>query len=142
MFKDAGVDIVDVSAGQTSKAPAGLRADVPDALSDRIRNERGIPTMAAVGNIYEPDHVNSILMAGRADLALAGKGRVTAMSAWPGRILPIPTGRCTERGSLREVNPQGRFIQPEEIAETVLWLCSDGAASVTGQAISLSGGET
>ena len=36
-------------------------------FSDRIRNEVGIATMA-VGNIYEPDHVNSILMAGRADL--------------------------------------------------------------------------
>ena len=36
-------------------------------FSDRIRNETGIATMA-VGNIYEPDHVNSILMAGRADL--------------------------------------------------------------------------
>ena len=36
-------------------------------FSDRIRNEIGMATMA-VGNIYEPDHVNSILMAGRADL--------------------------------------------------------------------------
>jgi anthraniloyl-CoA monooxygenase len=36
-------------------------------FSDRIRNEVGIATMA-VGNIYEPDHVNSILLAGRADL--------------------------------------------------------------------------
>ncbi len=36
-------------------------------FSDRIRNEAGVATMA-VGNIYEPDHVNSILMAGRADL--------------------------------------------------------------------------
>jgi anthraniloyl-CoA monooxygenase len=36
-------------------------------FSDRIRNEVGMATMA-VGNIYEPDHVNSILMAGRADL--------------------------------------------------------------------------
>jgi anthraniloyl-CoA monooxygenase len=36
-------------------------------LSDRIRNETGMATMA-VGNIYEPDHVNSILLAGRADL--------------------------------------------------------------------------
>jgi anthraniloyl-CoA monooxygenase len=36
-------------------------------FSDRIRNEAGIATMA-VGNITEPDHVNSILMAGRADL--------------------------------------------------------------------------
>ena len=36
-------------------------------FSDRIRNETGMATMA-VGNIYEADHVNSILMAGRADL--------------------------------------------------------------------------
>jgi anthraniloyl-CoA monooxygenase len=36
-------------------------------FSDRIRNELRIKTLA-VGNIYDPDHVNSILMAGRADL--------------------------------------------------------------------------
>ena len=36
-------------------------------FADRIRNETGIATMA-VGNIYEIDHVNSILAAGRADL--------------------------------------------------------------------------
>ena len=67
-FRDAGVDIVDVSAGQTSieaRPVYGRMFQTP--FSDRIRNERNIPTMA-VGNIYEPDHVNSILMAGRADL--------------------------------------------------------------------------
>ena len=67
-FYAAGVDIVDVSAGQTSKEARpqyGRMFQTP--FSDRIRNEQGIPTMA-VGNIYEPDHVNSILLAGRADL--------------------------------------------------------------------------
>ena len=67
-FRDAGVDIVDVSAWQTSieaRPVYGRMFQTP--FSDRIRNERNIPTMA-VGNIYEPDHVNSILMAGRADL--------------------------------------------------------------------------
>lgn len=38
-------------------------------------------------------------------------------------------------------NPLGRFVQPEEVADAVLWLAGPGAASVTGQAISLSGGE-
>ncbi|HYD05012.1 MAG TPA: SDR family NAD(P)-dependent oxidoreductase [Reyranella sp.] len=54
------------------------------------------------------------------------------------------TGRSAEaaRASLAASNPQGRFIQPDEIAATVLWLASDAAASVTGQAISISGGET
>ncbi len=64
----AGVDICDVSAGQTSteaKPVYGRMFQTP--FSDRIRNETGLATMA-VGNIYEPDHVNSILMAGRADL--------------------------------------------------------------------------
>ena len=68
MFRDAGVDVIDVSAGQTSvdaKPVYGRMFQTP--FSDRIRNELGMATMA-VGNIYEPDHVNSILMAGRADL--------------------------------------------------------------------------
>ncbi|RLP23217.1 bifunctional salicylyl-CoA 5-hydroxylase/oxidoreductase [Mesorhizobium sp. YM1C-6-2] len=68
MLSAAGVDICDVSAGQTSiraKPVYGRMFQTP--FSDRIRNETGMATMA-VGNIYEPDHVNSILMAGRADL--------------------------------------------------------------------------
>ncbi|RWE43666.1 MAG: SDR family oxidoreductase [Mesorhizobium sp.] len=54
------------------------------------------------------------------------------------------TGRSAgeARASLASTNPQGRFIQPQEIAEGVLWLCGDAAQSVTGQAISISGGET
>jgi NAD(P)-dependent dehydrogenase (short-subunit alcohol dehydrogenase family) len=54
------------------------------------------------------------------------------------------TGRTVEqaRASLTATNPQGRLIQPDEVAATVLWLCRDAASSVTGQAISLSGGET
>jgi NAD(P)-dependent dehydrogenase (short-subunit alcohol dehydrogenase family) len=39
-------------------------------------------------------------------------------------------------------NPQGRFIEPEEVAAAVLWLAGDAAASVTGQAVAISGGET
>lgn len=68
MLQEAGVDICDVSAGQTSiraRPVYGRMFQTP--FSDRIRNETGMATMA-VGNIYEPDHVNSILMAGRADL--------------------------------------------------------------------------
>jgi NAD(P)-dependent dehydrogenase (short-subunit alcohol dehydrogenase family) len=45
------------------------------------------------------------------------------------------------RATLAAKNPQGRFITPQEVADTVLWLCTEGAASITGQAISLSGGE-
>ncbi len=68
ILQTAGVDICNVSAGQTSRKARpvyGRMFQTP--FSDRIRNETGMATMA-VGNIYEPDHVNSILMAGRADL--------------------------------------------------------------------------
>ncbi|WP_146343771.1 bifunctional salicylyl-CoA 5-hydroxylase/oxidoreductase [Falsiphaeobacter marinintestinus] len=72
-FSAAGADIIDVSAGQTStqgKPVYGRMFQTP--FSDRIRNEAGISTMA-VGNIYEADHANSILMAGRADLVAIGR---------------------------------------------------------------------
>jgi NAD(P)-dependent dehydrogenase (short-subunit alcohol dehydrogenase family) len=54
------------------------------------------------------------------------------------------TGRSVSetRAALVSTNPQGRFIQPDEVASAVLWLCSQSAASITGQAISVSGGET
>lgn len=67
-FKAAGADIIDVSSGQTSKQAKpvyGRMYQTP--FADQIRHEADIPTMA-VGNIFEADHVNSILMAGRADL--------------------------------------------------------------------------
>ena len=68
MLKDAGVDICDVSAGQTSTLAQPIYGRMfQTPFADRIRNEAHMATMA-VGNIYEPDHVNSILMAGRADL--------------------------------------------------------------------------
>jgi 3-hydroxybutyrate dehydrogenase len=38
-------------------------------------------------------------------------------------------------------NPQGRLIDPSEVAAAVLWLCSEGARSVTGQAVVVAGGE-
>jgi 3-hydroxybutyrate dehydrogenase len=44
-------------------------------------------------------------------------------------------------GELVNHNPQGRLIDPSEIAEAVLWLCGEGARSVTGQAIVVAGGE-
>jgi NAD(P)-dependent dehydrogenase (short-subunit alcohol dehydrogenase family) len=46
------------------------------------------------------------------------------------------------RTTLAIRNAQARFIQPKEVADVVLWLCSDAAAAVTGQAIAVSGGET
>jgi len=103
-FEAAGADLIDVSAGQTTidaKPVYGRMFQTP--FSDRIRNEAGIRTMA-VGNIFEADHANSILMAGRADLVAIGRPHLAdpywtlreatkigdRLEAWP---LPYLAGR-------------------------------------------------
>ena len=68
LFKAGGCDLMDVSSGQTTRLARpvyGRMYQTP--FADRIRNEVDIATMA-VGAIFEPDHVNSIIAAGRADL--------------------------------------------------------------------------
>ncbi len=96
-FADAGADVIDVSAGQTSAQAQpvyGRMFQTP--FADRIRNEAGIATMA-VGNIYEVDHVNSIIAAGRADLCCLARPhladpywtlRAAAMQGYTGMAWP------------------------------------------------------
>ncbi len=80
-LKAAGVDVLDVSTGQTvpeQRPVYGRMWQTP--FSDKIRNEVGIATIA-VGNIYQADHVNSIVAAGRADLCALARPHL-ANSAW------------------------------------------------------------
>ncbi len=97
-FAEAGCDLIDVSAGQTTpeaRPVYGRMFQTP--FSDRIRNEAGVATMA-VGNIYEPDHVNGILAAGRADLCALARPhladpnwtlRAAAELGWRGQAPPV-----------------------------------------------------
>lgn len=57
-------------------------------------------------------------------------------------VITAKTGRSEDEARAALANPQGRFVTPEEVAAAVLWLVSEAARSVTGQAISVSGGET
>lgn len=86
-------------------------------------------------------------------LELATKG-VTVNAVCPGytdtdivresidRIV-AKTGRSAEaaREGFVRANPQGRLVAPDEVADAVAWLCTDGARSVNGQSVSVSGGE-
>ena len=81
LFKDAGADLIDCSSGQVSKRERpqyGRMFQTP--FADRVRNEAGIATIA-VGAIYEADHANSIIAAGRADLCAVGRPHL-ANPAW------------------------------------------------------------
>src|SRR5206468_12145526 len=72
----AGADIIHVSAGQTSaraKPVYGRMFQTP--LSDRIRNEGRVPTIA-VGNITAAEQVNAIIAAGRADLCALARSHL------------------------------------------------------------------
>ncbi|MDH3196773.1 MAG: bifunctional salicylyl-CoA 5-hydroxylase/oxidoreductase [Candidatus Krumholzibacteria bacterium] len=76
MLAAQGADLIDVSAGQVTpeQQPVyGRMFQVP--FAERVRLEAGIATMA-VGNIYEPDHVNSVVAAGRADLCLLARAHL------------------------------------------------------------------
>ena len=101
-FKTAGADLIDVSSGQTTpdaQPVYGRMYQTP--FADRIRNEVGIATMA-VGNITEADQVNTIIVAGRADLCALGRPHLVdpmwtlraaaaqgyADPAWPPCYLP------------------------------------------------------
>ena len=59
------------------------------------------------------------------------------------RVIAEATGRseAKARRDLAKSNPQGRFVQPAEVAQAVLWLCGPGSDAVTGQAIPIAGGE-
>lgn len=80
-MKAAGADILDLSSGQTvpwQKPVYGRMWQTP--FSDQVRNLTGMPTIA-VGNIYEADHVNSIIASGRADLCALARPHL-ADAAW------------------------------------------------------------
>jgi anthraniloyl-CoA monooxygenase len=100
-FAGAGADLIDVSAGQTwadCEPVYGRMFQTP--FADRIRNEGRLNTMA-VGNIYETDHVNSILAAGRADLVALAR---------PHLIDPMWTLRAAAQQDYRRVHVPPQYL--------------------------------
>jgi NAD(P)-dependent dehydrogenase (short-subunit alcohol dehydrogenase family) len=67
----------------------------------------------------------------------------TEMLAASVATIAARTGRTADaaKAALAATNPQGRLVQPEEVAAAVLYLCGAGAAAVTGQTIAVAGGE-
>ncbi len=119
LFEQAGADIIDVSAGQTSiEADPVYGRMFQTPFSDQIRNDAGIKTMA-VGNIYEPDHANSILMAGRADLVAIGRPH-----------LADPYWTLHAGADIGDRN--ARWPQPYEAGRDQEWRLADRQAELVG----------
>jgi len=101
-FAREGADLIDVSAGQTwtgAQPVYGRMFQTP--FSDKLRNEARLATMA-VGNIYEPDHANSILAAGRADLVALAR---------PHLVDPFWTLRSAAALDYRDVHVPPQYLQ-------------------------------
>ena len=114
MLAAGGCDIVDVSTGQVDQAGRpeyGRLYQTP--FSDRIRHEAGCPTMT-VGAVSSVDDVNTIILAGRADLCLLARPHLvdpywTLNAAldqaypdhpWPKQYLPARTARRREQQAI------------------------------------------
>jgi anthraniloyl-CoA monooxygenase len=134
LFKQAGADMIDCSSGQVSKQEKpvyGRMFQTP--FSDRIRNEAQIATIA-VGAIFEADHVNSIIAAGRADLCAIARPHLADPAwtlheaaklgftdiSWPQQYIAgkLQLERNLERD--RQVAAASRGMSPQEIAAKLL----------------------
>jgi anthraniloyl-CoA monooxygenase len=75
-FVEAGAAAIDVSTGQvTARERPAFGRSYQTPYADAIRNRLGVPTIA-VGVISSYDDVNSILLAGRADLCAIGRAHL------------------------------------------------------------------
>lgn len=134
LFKQSGADMIDCSSGQVSKQEKpvyGRMFQTP--FSDRIRNEAQIATIA-VGAIFEADHVNSIIAAGRADLCAIARPHLADPAwtlheaaklgfsdiSWPQQYIAgkLQLERNLDRE--RQVAAASRGMSPQEIAAKLL----------------------
>ncbi|OLP53119.1 3-hydroxyacyl-CoA dehydrogenase [Rhizobium rhizosphaerae] len=146
-----GVDLTGVFQVTQAALPA-LKAHGEGARIINIASTAGLTGYAYVSAYCAAKH-GVIGLTRALALELAKKG-VTVNAVCPGFTdTPIirrsiativeKTGRSAEEAlaEFTRSNPQGRLVQPQEVADTVLWLASPGAGSVTGQAIAVAGGE-
>ena len=84
-----------------------------------------LATTGVTVNAVCPGFTDTDLVAGSLDTIMKKTGR----------------DRSAAVAELTKHNPQGRLISPTEVADTVLWLCGEGASAVTGQAVAVAGGE-
>ncbi|GJI91799.1 bifunctional hydroxylase/oxidoreductase [Rugamonas sp. R1(2021)] len=134
LFKAAGADMIDCSSGQVSKLEKpvyGRMFQTP--FADRIRNEAGIGAIA-VGSIFEADHANGIIAAGRADLCAVGRPHLAnpawtlaeaarigyAAVTWPKQYLPGKQQMERNLERERQLAAANTGLTPQQVAAKLL----------------------
>ena len=149
--KVIGVDLTGVF-NVTKAALADLKAHGHGARIINIASTAGLTGYAYVSAYCAAKHgVVGLTRALALELAKSG---VTVNAVCPGftdtpiiarsiEAIVAKTGRTAEvaMAEFTKHNPQGRLVQPEEVADTVAWLAGPAAQSITGQAIAVAGGE-
>jgi anthraniloyl-CoA monooxygenase len=134
LFKQAGADMIDCSSGQVSKLERpvyGRMFQTP--FADRIRNEAGIGAIA-VGSIFEADHANGIIAAGRADLCAVGRPHLSnpawtlaeaakigyTGASWPRQYLPGKQQLERNMERERQLAAASTGLTPQQVAAKLL----------------------
>jgi len=158
-FSATGLDLIRrMMAVNVESAFTASRAALPGMMkqgSGRIVN------IASIAGLKGYAYVSAYCAAKHAVIGLTRalsaeliKTRITVNAICPGytdtdlianaaSTIAEKTGLSTEKAidHFARTNPSGRLITPEEVANAALWLCSDGASAVTGQAITVAGGD-
>lgn len=134
------------------------RATLPDMIERKWGRVVNVASIAGLmGDMYISAYCASkhgMIGMTRALAKEVARHGITANAVCPGYVETDIVARAAEniaaktklnedeaRASLYAGNPQGRLIQPEEVASLIGWLCSDGAAATNGAALPISGGQ-
>ena len=134
------------------------RAALPDMIERKWGRVVNIASIAGLmGDMYISAYCASkhgMIGMTRALAKEVARHGITANAVCPGYVETDIVTRAAEniaaktklnedeaRASLYAGNPQGRLIQPDEVASMIGWLCSDGAAATNGAALPISGGQ-